>query len=170
MANDHVSAAFTIRCSAADAGLLEACSDAIEALYDSPSGQDRLRDYAGLGENFAEAFPAKINDPFGSFLDLFPDPEMPEIGCAIERLGTGEDEMTEIFFSGDFVDPEAIGNLLSRAARSAHPVGFEYACSSTKLRPGAFGGGCVVVSDDQVGIFSTSERMSGALRDLASAA
>ena len=74
---------------------------------------------------------------------------------------TGEDGMTEVCFGGDFVDPEAIGNLLSRAARSAHPVGFEYACSSTKLRPGAFGGGCVVVSDDQVRIFSTSERMSG---------
>ena len=38
MANNHVSAAFTIRCSAADAARLEACSDAIEALHESPSG------------------------------------------------------------------------------------------------------------------------------------
>ena len=75
---------------------------------------------------------------------------MPGIGCAIKRLETGEDGMTEVCFSGDFVDPEAIGNHLSRAARSAHPVGFEYACSSTKLRPGEFGGGCVVISGDQV--------------------
>lgn len=170
MANNYVSAAFTIRCSAVDAALLEACSNAIEALYESPCGQDRLQDYAGLGEKFAEAFPAKADDPFGNFLDLFLDPEMPEIGCAIEHIETGEDGMTEIYFGGDFVDPEAIGNLLSRAARSAHPVGFEYACSSTKLRPGEFGGGCVVISGDQVSIFSTSERLSEVLNDLAPAA
>src|SRR3546814_19720698 len=54
----------------------------------------------------------------------------------------------KVWFYGDQVDVETAALLIQTVARSALPLGFEYALDCDRLRPGEFGGGYVVIRED----------------------
>ncbi|KAK0329669.1 hypothetical protein LTR94_035868, partial [Friedmanniomyces endolithicus] len=60
---------------------------ASEIVEDFASDTPRDLEYDNLGPRFAALFPPKDGDDFGSFLDLFDDPDFPSFDCSIVIIG-----------------------------------------------------------------------------------
>jgi len=163
MSNTYVKAAFSVFMSAEDALLLTRAQLACELLSDNMSDTDLRISFDALGYAFITLFPAKGDNHFGSFLELFDDPAYPTFDCDI---AVGEVDSTgccEVTFSGDQFGIEAVAYLIHTACKSALPCGFEWSFTSDKLRCDEFGGGYVVITADGPAFYSTTTLLREAL-------
>jgi hypothetical protein len=163
MSNTYVKAAFSVFMSAEDASLVAKAQRACELLSDNMSDTDLRLSFDALGHRFITLFPAKGDNHFGSFLELFDDPAYPTLDCDI---AVGEVDSTgccEVTYSGEQFGIEAVANLIHRACKSALPCGFEWSFTSDKLRCDEFGGGYVVITADGPAFYSTTTLLREAL-------
>lgn len=165
MSNSYVHASFAITVTAAEAEALADVARAVEAIEDAAGDPaiDLAGRYDALSPAFRAAFPAEAENPFGSFIAVFSDPDYPVLGFAIEALERRPDCRTDIVLSGDQFGVEEAANLLFAICKSALPFGFEYALTCDRLRPGEFGGGFVVVTPDGISYHGTRNDLDRAL-------
>lgn len=162
MANNHVAASFLFTCSNAEMALLE---EAFEASYDLNADFDGAEPSA----EFLEIFPpTDADDPWSGFRAMFSDPDFPTFGAEISG-GNSLDSPTlcEVFIFGETeFQPEPIANLIHRCCQTTlkqAPIGFEWAETCSKPRPGEFGGGWCAIFPDRVEIETTHEAVAKAL-------
>lgn len=165
MSNCYVHASFAITVTAAEAEALADVTRAVEALDDAAGDPaiDLAGRYEALSPAFRTAFPAETENPFGSFIAVFSDPDYPGLGFTIEALEPKADSRTDVVLSGDQFGVEEAANLLFAVCKSALPFGFEYAMTCDRLRPGEFGGGFVVVASDGITYQGTRDGLDRAL-------
>ena len=77
MANNYLSSSFILEMTAEDAEMVRLAQRASEIVEDFASDTPCELEYDNLGPRFAALFPPKDGDDFGSFLDLFDDPNSP---------------------------------------------------------------------------------------------
>lgn len=165
MANNYIYAAFAVTITASEAELIAAAETAIDAMDEDLQGEDRREAYNALGPAFAEAFPPISDDPFSGFMPIFPDKDFPCLDATI-TIEDGQDHTTRVVtFSGDQFGIEQVANLLFACAKSALPIGFEYAYTCDKLRADEFGGGAVIITADGVDYHSTHTIVREALSE-----
>jgi hypothetical protein len=163
MANNYIHAAFAVTITASEAELIAAAETAINAIEEDLQGEDRREAYEALGSAFADAFPPISDDPFSGFMPIFPDKDFPCFDATI-TIEDGQDHTTRVVtFSGDQFGIEQVANLLFACAKSALPIGFEYAYTCDKLRNDEFGGGAVIIKADGIDYHSTHAIVSNAL-------
>lgn len=162
MANNYIKAAFTLTMRTDEAALARKAVAGAEELAGEIDGNGRAALYAELGDDFAAAFPPHEDDPFGSFLELFSDPDYPGFDCTISIDEAGEGQC-EVYFGGEQIGVDAVAELLFRVAKSTLPCGFEYALDCDRLRPGEFGGGFCVITNEGVEHFGTGSLLGRAL-------
>lgn len=163
MANNYIHAAFAVTIRASEAELIAAAETAIDAIEEDLQGEDRREAYNALGPAFADAFPPTSDDPFSGFMPIFPDKDFPCLDATI-TIEDGQDHTTRVVtFSGDQFGIEQVANLLFACAKSALPIGFEYAYTCDKLRNDEFGGGAVIIKTDGIAYHSTHAIVSNAL-------
>jgi hypothetical protein len=163
MSNSYVKAAFSLFMSAEDAAMLAKAERASELLTDNHSDTDLKVSFDALGHDFITLFPAKGPNHFGSFLELFDDPSCPMFDCDIHVGDADSCGVCEVTFSGEQFGIEAVANLIHAACKSALPCGFEWSCTSDKLRCDEFGGGYVVITGDGPAFHTTSTLLREAL-------
>lgn len=164
MANHFTKASFTLAVTPAEADVLRQIDDAIEALDDTSLDPDqRAARFAALGPGFEAAFPPTDEEPFSGFLEIFPDPDCPRLGFTVQVDPAGDDETVGVWIHGDQVDIEAAAALIQAAARSTLPFAFEYALDCGRMRPGEFGGGFVVIREDDIEFASSARGLEEAL-------
>ncbi|WP_051768185.1 hypothetical protein [Sphingobium sp. DC-2] len=163
MSNSYVKAAFSLFMSEKDAAMVAKAQRASDLLTDNHSDTDLKISFDALGHDFITLFPAKGPNHFGSFLELFDDPSYPMFDCDI-RVGDADScGVCEVTFSGEQFGIEAVANLIRVAAKSALPCGFEWSCTSDKLRCDEFGGGYVVITEYGPAFHTTSTMLREAL-------
>ncbi|MEP3145490.1 hypothetical protein [Qipengyuania citrea] len=162
MANNYLQAAFAVTVTAAEARLIAAVENAVEALDQGLEGEDRQAAFDALGPAFAEAFPPGEDDPFAAVLAIFPDANFPYLDATIS-FDEEDDDRKTVSFTGDQFGIEQIANLLFACAKSALPLGFEYAYTCDRLRHDEFGGGAVVITETGIRYRSTSDIVREAL-------
>lgn len=163
MANNYIHAAFAVTVTASEAKLIAAVETAIDAIEEGLQGEARREAYDALGPVFADAFPPISDDPFSGFMPIFPDKDFLCLDAAI-TIEDGQDHTTRVVtFSGDQFGIEQVANLLFACAKSALPIGFEYAYTCDKLRNDEFGGGAVIIKTDGIANHSTHAIVSNAL-------
>jgi hypothetical protein len=163
MSNSYVKAAFSLFMSADDAAMVAKAQRASDLLTDNLSDADLKLSFDALGYDFITLFPAKGPNHFGSFLDLFDDPSYPTFDCDIEIGEADSCGVCEVTFRGEQFAIEAVANLIHVACKSALPCGFEWSCTSDKLRCDEFGGGYVVITEDGPAFRTTSTLLREAL-------
>jgi hypothetical protein len=163
MANNYIHAAFAVTVTASEAQLIAAVETAITAIEDDLQGDDRRAAYEALGSAFADAFPPISDDPFSGVMRIFPDKDFPCLDATITIEDCEDDTTSVVTFSGDQFGIEQIANLLFACAKSALPIGFEYAYTCDKLRNDEFGGGAVIITADGIEYHSTHNIVRGAL-------
>ncbi len=163
MANNYIHAAFAVTVTASEAALIAAAETAIDAIEEDLQGEGRREAYKALGPEFANAFPPISDDPFSGFIPIFPDKDFPCLDATI-TIEDGQDHTTKVVtFSGDQFGIEQVANLLFACAKSALPIGFEYAYTCDKLRNDEFGGGAVIIKADAINYHSTHAIVTNAL-------
>lgn len=163
MANNYILAAFAVTVTASEAELIAAAETAIDAIEEDLQSEGRREAYEALGSAFADAFPPISDDPFSGFMPIFPDKDFPCLDATI-TIEDGQDHTTRVVtFSGDQFGIEQVANLLFACAKSALPIGFEYAYTCDKLRNDEFGGGAVIIKTDGIAYHSTHAIVSNAL-------
>ncbi|WP_237364446.1 hypothetical protein [Rhizorhapis sp. SPR117] len=164
MANHFVKASFLLIVTDAEAEVLRRVHEAIEITGDPGLERaEREARYRSLGEGFAACFPPTEAEVFSGFLAIFSDPDYPRLGFSLQvdpSDGSGE---CQVWLRGDQVDIEAAAALIHAVARSALPFGFEYALDCDRLRPGEFGGGYVLVREDEVEFGGSARLLERAL-------
>lgn len=163
MSNSYVKAAFSLFMSAEDAAMVAKAERASELLTDNHSDTDLMISFDALGHDFITLFPAKGPNHFGSFLELFDDPAYPMFDCDITIGEPDSCGVCEVTLSGDQFGVEAVARLIHVACKSALPCGFEWSCTSDKLRCDEFGGGYVVITGDGPVFHTTSTLLREAL-------
>ncbi len=164
MANNYLQAAFAVVVTVSEAQLIAAVETAIEAIEQGLEGQERQDAFTALGAAFAAAFPATDEDPFAGLMAIFPDANFPYLDATI-AIEDGAGAGTKIVsFSGDQFGVEQVANLLFACAKSALPLGFEFAYTCDRLRNDEFGGGAVVITDAGIRYRSTSDIVREALQ------
>ena len=124
----------------------------------------RQEAFDGLGPAFAAAFPPTDDDPFGSFLALFDDGDLPVFSCRIDVDDTPDEAgKIQVFFHGDQVSVDAVALLVFATCKSALPCGFEYALDCDRLRPGEFGGGYAAITAAGVSFGNSARQLERAL-------
>ena len=83
MANNYLSSSFILEMTAEDAEMVRLAQDASVILEFYAGDSPRDIEYKKLGPRFAALFPPKDGNDFGSFLDLFDDPDFPSFDCSI---------------------------------------------------------------------------------------
>ena len=162
MADTFISASFVIRCTNAEMALLEeaflACAN-LDAEFepDDPSPE------------FLLCFPpTEKGDHWSGLLALFEDPLFPSLGAELSGRNSLEDPAhCAALISGttDF-PPCSVAQIIQRccqATLSLEPLGFEWAVTCSRPRPGEFGGGFCAIFADQLEIQSTGKALSRAL-------
>lgn len=164
MANHFVKASFTLRVTHREAGVLRQIEDALAIFEDGDlePGERAIR-FAALGDDFAAYFPPSESDPLDGFLSLFSDPDFPRFGCTLQVDPPGDGDSATVWIHGDQIDIEATAALIQAAATSALPFGFEYALDCDRMRPGEFGGGYVVIRDDDIEFGGSARGLEAAL-------
>lgn len=163
MANNYIHAAFAVTVTASEAQLIAGVEAAIEAIDQDLPGEARQEAYDNLGLAFAAVFPPIGDDPFSGLMPIFPDEDVPCLDATI-IIEDGPDDATKVVtFSGEQFGIEQIANLLFACAKSALPIGFEYAYTCDKLRNDEFGGGAVIIKTDGIAYHSTNAIVSNAL-------
>lgn len=163
MSNSYTKAAFSILMSPADVTTLSLVRKAVRILDTVSEDEDLKLSFDGLGTAFAKVFPARGASDFGSFLDLFDDPDFPRFGCDIDIEEPDTEGLCAVTFSGEQVDVEAIANLIFVACKSALPCAFEWAHVMDRLCIGEFGGGCVVITAAGVQYHNTRDILDRAI-------
>ena len=164
MANHFVKASFTLRVTHAEAEVLRQVEEVLEILGDAPlESEARAACLAALGEGFAASFPPSEADPLDGFLRIFPDPDYPRLGFTLQIDPPGEGDGVRVWIHGDQIDIEAAAALIQAAAQSALPFGFEYALDCDRMRPGEFGGGYVVIREDDIEFGGSAQGLERAL-------
>lgn len=155
MANNYIHAAFAVTVTASEAQLIASVEAAMAAIDQDLLGEARQEAYDNLGPAFAAAFPSIGDDPFSGLMPIFPDEDFPCLDATI-IIEDGPDDATKVVnFSGEQFGIEQIANLLFACAKSALPIGFEYAYTCDKLRNDEFGGGAVIITTDGINYHST---------------
>lgn len=164
MANHFTKASFVLAVTDAEAEIFRRIDEAADIVEDADLGADALATaFAGLGAGFAACFPPADTDPFGGFRAIFSDPDYPRLGFSLQvdpPDGTGQ---CKVWIHGEQVDVETAALLIQTAAKSALPFGFEYCLDCDRLRPGEFGGGCVVIREDGIEFASSAQALERAL-------
>ncbi len=163
MSNSYTKAAFCILMSPTDAATLSLARTAVDILDTVRDDEDLKLSFDALGVGFGQIFPAKGPNDFGSFLDLFDDPDFARFGCDIDIEEPGSEGLWAVTFSGEQVDVEAVANLIFAACKSALPCAFEWAHGMDRLRVGEFGGGCVVITTAGIQYHNTREILDRAI-------
>lgn len=165
MANNYIHAAFAVTITASEAELIAAAETAINAIEEDLQGESRREAYEALGPAFADAFPPISEDPFSGFMPILPDKDFPCLDATI-TIEDGQDHTTKVVaFSGDQFGIEQVANLLFACAKSALPIGFEYAYTCDKLRNDEFGGGAVIITANGIDYHSTHAIVREALSE-----
>lgn len=167
MANHYLTAAFTLRMRAVDAEMIPLAEEASAILSNAFEDDDLKAAYAALGDRFAALFPAEGASSFGSFLKLFDDPEFPTFDCDITIGAPDEDGWCEVYFCGQQFGVQAVAQLIFTACKSALPCAFSWAFTCDRLRPGEFGGGCVVMTEAGIEFHSTNGIIDRAIAHVA---
>jgi|TARA_Y100000815_G_scaffold191971_1_gene175369 hypothetical protein len=115
---------------------------------------------------FKNAFTGSDENPFEAYRALFSDPDHPVPAFDIERCRAVESGKQRIILAGDQIDPETMANIVQASCPSALPTGFCYAYGCSKLRPDEFGGGFVLVTEDDIVFRGTQEGLASALDQL----
>ena len=162
MADTFLSASFVIRCSNAEMALLEeaflACAN-LDAEFDpdDPSPE------------FLAAFPPTDGgDHWSGLLALFDDPLFPSLGAELSGRNSLEDpaHCTALISGSTDFQPWSVAQIIQRCCRATlalEPLGFEWAVTCSRPRPGEFGGGYCVVFADRVKIQSIGRMLASAL-------
>lgn len=170
MANNYLKAAFAVRVTASEAKLIASVESAIEAIDAGLEGEERRKAFDELGPEFAAAFPAGTDDPFAGVMAIFPDKEFPSIDADVTIETDMVTDGAIVSFSGEQFGIEQVANLLFACAKSALPIGFEYAYTCDKLRNDEFGGGAVIITAGGIDYQSTNTIVRDALSDKTDAA
>ena len=164
MANHFTKASFTFVVTPAEADILRLIDDAIEVLDDASLEPDgRAAQFSELGPAFAACFPPADADPFSGFLEIFSDPDYPRLGFTLQVDPPDTGDTVDVWIHGDQVDIEAAAAPIQATARSALPFGFEYALDCDRMRPGEFGGGFVVIREDDIEFGGSARGLEKAL-------
>ena len=163
MADHYVKASFVLEANDSDIEFLE---EIVELDLWTIAEEDWRERFEQSSARFKNAFTGSDEDPFESYRELFSDPDYPSPGFEIEHCGEGENGHMRVIVSGDQIDPEAIANIIQASCPSALPTGFCYAYGCSKLRPDEFGGGFVVIMEDDVVFQGTQEGVDTALRQI----
>jgi len=156
MANNYLSSSFILEMTAEDAELVRLAQDASVILEFYAGDSPRDIEYKKLGPRFAALFPPKDGDDFGSFLDLFDDPDFPSFDCSIVISEVDAEGHCKVSFSGNQFGVDQVANLIFTACKSALPCAFSWAHTCDALRPDEFGGGCVIITDAGIDFHSTT--------------
>lgn len=157
MSNSYTKAAFSLVMSPNDAAMLRLVRKAINILdsLNDDEDEDLKLSFDALGTAFHAFFPPKGPNDFGSFLEMFNDPENPHLGCDIDIAEPNAEALCEVTFSGEQFEIETIAALIFTVCKSALPCAFEWAHGMDRLRVGEFGGGCVVITENGAEYHST---------------
>ncbi|MDE8650595.1 hypothetical protein [Novosphingobium album (ex Liu et al. 2023)] len=164
MANHFTKASFMLAVTPAEAEVLRLIAEAVDILGEAgiePAG--RAARFAALGPAFAATFPPSADNPFDGFLGLFPDPDYPRLGFTLQVDAPGAGDTIRVWIHGDQVDIETAAALIQATAKSALPFGFEYALDCDRMRPGEFGGGFVVIREDDIEYGGSARGLEAAL-------
>lgn len=164
MSNSYTKAAFGLVVTTAESDLLRRVVAAIELIGDTDTSIDALETYCGtIGADFAALFPRTELSPFDGLLVLFPDANYPVLDFDIDIGEPDAEGHVVVFLSGEQFGIETAANLIQRCARSALPFGFEWASDHDRLRAGEFGGGYVVITEDDIEYGTTGRMLDRAL-------
>ena len=155
MANNYLQAAFAVTVTASEARLIAAVQRAIRAIDSGVEGDEATAFVADLGPEFATAFPGGDADPFAGVMMIFPDADFPCLDADTKIVS----------FTGDQFGVEQVAHLLFACAKSALPLGFQYAYTCDRLRHDEFGGGAVVITQAGIRYHSTSDILRAGLDD-----
>jgi len=165
MANNYLYAAFAVSVTASEAQLIANVEAAIDAIEQDLQGKARQEAFDALGPEFAATFPPTSDDPLSGLMPIFPDEDFPCLDADV-TIEEGQDHTTRVVtFSGDQFGIEQVANLLFACAKSALPIGFEYAYTCDKLRNDEFGGGAVIITADGIDYHSTHAIVREALSE-----
>ena len=156
MANNYLSSSFILEMTAEDAEMVRLAQDASVILEFYAGDSPRDIEYKKLGARFAALFPPKDGDDFGSFLDLFDDPDFPSFDCSIVISEVDAEGHCKVSFSGNQFGVDQVANLIFTACKSALPCAFSWAHTCDALRPDEFGGGCAIITDAGIEFHSTT--------------
>ncbi|EJU09468.1 MULTISPECIES: hypothetical protein [Sphingomonadaceae] len=156
MANNYLSSSFILEMTAEDAEMVRLAQDASVILEFYAGDSPRDIEYKKLGPRFAALFPPKDGDDFGSFLDLFDDPDFPSFDCSIVISEVDAEGHCKVSFSGNQFGVDQVANLIFTACKSAIPCAFSWAHTCDALRPDEFGGGCVIITEAGIDFHSTT--------------
>ncbi|QHD70618.1 hypothetical protein GS397_26255 (plasmid) [Sphingobium yanoikuyae] len=156
MANNYLSSSFILEMTAEDAEMVRLAQNASVILEFYAGDSPRDIEYKKLGPRFAALFPPKDGDDFGSFLDLFDDPDFPSFDCSIVISEVDAEGHCKVSFSGNQFGVDQVANLIFTACKSALPCAFSWAHTCDALRPDEFGGGCVIITEAGIDFHSTT--------------
>lgn len=158
MAESFTSGSFEFSCSADEMALLDEAFAAVESL---------ACDFEPIDPTpaFLSAFPPlEAGDQFSGLLALFDDPRFPFLGTELAS-GLPPDEPGKcpihIFGIAEF-NPRPVASIIQRCCQDAlreAPISFEWAYTSTRARPGEFGGGRCAIFADHIDIETTAEAL-----------
>jgi len=163
MADYFTKTAFEIKVTAAEAALLHECLDVASTLFDIEDEVSLTGVASQLSTAFRQTFPAIAGDSFASFRGLFVDPDFPEFGVSLTVRCQGDDSAV-LVFSGEQVHVDAVARLIRKVCKSALPFSFSWASTCSRMRPGEFGGGYFVITDQDIIGGSTDDLIRQALK------
>ena len=163
MADHYTKTAFTIEADAADIVFL---SEIIDLHLSIVPEEEWRQQFENRSARFKNAFTGSDEDPFEAYRALFSDGDYPEPGFDIHRCGQTDSGRERIIISGDQIDPETLANIVQAACPSALPTGFCYSYGCSKLRPDEFGGGFVLITENDIVFRGTQEGLASALAQL----
>ena len=150
MADYHTSASVALFVTTDEAAILQSLfdwlDDAIEA-EETPALPSDVLSAVGMSE---------VDIPAKAIAKLFWDPEQPFLAPHY-TLTTANDGLSKLEIWGDQVEPDSIARVIFHLAKSALPVGFEWATGCSRFRAESFGGGFAAIFPDRIHIKSTRE-------------
>ena len=135
MSNSHVSAAFVITVTKAEAKNAQ-LAFAGAAMLENRDGFDDAAIADELDSDFLALFPPTAEGTagvLGGFIDTFEDADYFSLGWTIEAIAQTSDSV-DLWIAGHQIQVETVTRLLQRCCPSALPFAFEWACYSDRLR------------------------------------
>lgn len=162
MADTFISASFTFRCTNAEMALLEEAFSASEDITCEFEPFDPSPEFAAIFP------PTEGGDRWSGFLAIFDDPQFPALGADLSGGNSLEEPtVTTVLVSGatDF-QPWSVAQIIQRCCQASltqGPIGFEWAVTCSRPRPGEFGGGFCAIFADRLEIQPTGQALASAL-------
>ncbi|PZU05744.1 MAG: hypothetical protein DI606_19110 [Sphingobium sp.] len=112
--------------------------------------------------------PTDGGDHWSGLLSLFDEPHFPSLGAELSGGNSLEDpaHCTAVISGTTDFQPWSVAQIIQRCCRATlalEPLGFEWAVTCSRPRPGEFGGGYCAIFADRVVLQSTGESLSQAL-------